>query len=89
MIVAVPYECCYKEGLWRKYQNTDSAAYGGQDYKIDSDFIVGYIDVENKNIVLNPKYNRQHNYGDYLRDNDMFRELLGEVISLKQCFHLY
>lgn len=74
VIVAVPYECCYKEGLWRKYQNTDSAAYGGQDYKIDSDFIVGYIDVENKNIVLNPKYNRQHNYGDYLRDNDMFRE---------------
>ena len=55
VIVAVPYECCYKEGLWRKYQNTDSAAYGGQDYKIDSDFIVGYIDVENKNIEIRTK----------------------------------
>lgn len=74
VIVAVPYECFYKEGLWKKYQDTDSAAYGGQDYRIDSDFIVGYIDVQNKNIVLNPKYNRQHNYKDYLRDNDIFRE---------------
>lgn len=73
-IIAVPYECCYKEGLWRKYKDTDTAAYGGQDYRIDPDFIAGYIDVENKNIVLNPKYNRQHNYDDYLIDNDIFHE---------------
>lgn len=73
-IIAVPYECFYKEGLWRKYQDTDTAAYGGQDYRIDPDFVVGYIDVENKNIVLNPKYNRQHKYNDYLVDNDMFHE---------------
>lgn len=77
VIVAVPYECCYKEGLWRKYQDTDSAAYGGQDYRIDPDFIVGYLDIENKNIVLNPKYNRQHNYNGYLTDNDMFHEQRG------------
>lgn len=35
---------------------------------------MGYIDVENKNIVLNPKYYRQHKYNDYLVDNDMFHE---------------
>lgn len=74
VVIAIPYECFYKEGLWKKYQDTDSAIYGGQDYRIDSDFIAGYIDVYNKDIVLNPKYNRQHNYDDYLKDNDVFRE---------------
>ena len=58
VVIAVPYECFYKEGLWKKFQDTDSAIYGGEDYRIDPDFIVGYIDVYNKDIVLNPKYNR-------------------------------
>lgn len=77
VIVAVPYECCYKTGLWKKYKNTGSSFYGGQDYRIDPDFIVGYLDIENKNIVLNPKYNRKHNYDGYLTDNDMFHEQKG------------
>lgn len=74
VVLAVPYECFYKEGLWRKYQDTGTAIYGGQDYKIDPDFIAGYIDVENKKIVLNPKYNRKHNYEEYLNDYEIFSE---------------
>ena len=54
IILAIPYECFYKEGLWNHFQETNSSAYGGQDYKIDPDFIVGYIDVNSKKIVLNP-----------------------------------
>ena len=76
VIVAIPYECFYKEGLWNHYQNTDLNLYGSQDYKIDPDFIVGYIDVDNKQIVLNPKYNRQHNYTGYVNDYELFREQL-------------
>ena len=74
VILAIPYECYYKEGLWNHFQKTDSSAYGGQDYRIDPDFVVGYIDVENKKIVINPKYNRQHNYEGYVKDNELFKE---------------
>lgn len=74
VIIAVPYECYYKEGLWNHFRETGSSFYGGQDYRIDPDFIVGYLDIEGKNIVINPKYNRQHNYQDYDKDNDLFRE---------------
>lgn len=77
VILAIPYECFYKEGLWNHFGNTDSSAYGGQDYKIDADFVVGYIDVENKRIVRNPKYNRQHNYENYEKDYEIFREQKG------------
>ena len=76
IILAIPYECFYKEGLWNKFQDTNSSAYGGQDYKIDPDFVVGYIDVTQKKIVLNPKYNRQHNYEGYIKDIELFREQL-------------
>lgn len=75
VIVAIPYECFYKEGLWNKYQDTNTFAYGGQDYRIDPDFIAGYIDVTEKKVVLNPKYNRQHDYSNYVKDNDIFREI--------------
>ena len=73
VIIAIPYECFYKEGLWNHFQETNSSAYGGQDYKIDPDFIVGYIDVNNKKIVLNPQYNRNHNYSTYENDRENFR----------------
>ena len=76
VILAIPYECYYKEGLWNNFQDTNSSAYGGQDYRIDPDFVVGYIDVTQKKIVLNPKYNRQHNYEGYEKDYELFREQL-------------
>lgn len=72
VIIAIPYECYYKEGLWNHFANSG----WGQDYRIDSDFIVGYLDVEGKNIVLNPKYNREHNYEGLVEDNDIFHKNL-------------
>lgn len=74
VMIAVPYECYYKEGLWNHFQNTGQAVYGAQDYKIDPDFIVGYLDVSNKKIILNPKYSREHDYTNYEKDNDIFHE---------------
>lgn len=76
VILAIPYECYYKEGLWNKYQDTGLGIYGVQDYKIDPDFIAGYIDVTKKQLVINPKYNRQHNYDGYVKDEEIFREQL-------------
>lgn len=76
VILAIPYECYYKEGLWKKFQETNSSMYGGQDYRIDPDFIFGYIDVTKKQIIVNPKYNRQHNYEGYVKDMELFREQL-------------
>ncbi len=92
VIVAIPYECYYKEGLWNHFQNTDAGAYGIGDYNIDPDFIVGYIDVENKQIILNDKYNRKHDYTGYVKDSELFREQLDmnnsklkqELIELEQ-----
>ena len=74
VIVAVPYECYYKEGLWNHFQKLGKSIYE-QDYKIDPDFIVGYIDVEEKRIAINPKYNRKHNYSKYEKDMELFHEL--------------
>ena len=45
-----------------------------QDYKINPDFIVGYIDVNDKKIVVNPKYNRNHDYTGLVEDMDIYRE---------------
>lgn len=75
-------ECYYKEGLWNHFRNTDTSFYGGQDYRIDSDFIVGYLDAEKKKIVLNPKYNRNHNYEGYVNDNELFHEIKGMTNDL-------
>ena len=67
VIIAVPYECFYKEGLWNHFQKKDNDS---REYKIDPDFIVGYIDVNNKSIIMNKKYNRVHNYTNYVRDKE-------------------
>lgn len=75
VMIAVPYECYYREGLWEHYEETENKIYGSQDYKIPSDFIVGYIDVEKKNIILNSKYNRNHNYSNLEKDNDIYKNL--------------
>ena len=73
--VAIPYECAYKEGLWNKFQNSEETFYG-RDYRIDKDFIVGYIDVSNKQIVLNPNYSRDHSYSGYSKDLELYRPFL-------------
>lgn len=88
VLIAIPYECHYKEGLWEHFRDENNAAYGIYDYRINPEFIVGYIDVEKKQIVLNPNYHRNHDYSntvnDYdickfkmqnIHDNDQFREL--------------
>ena len=74
VIIAVPYECYYKEGLWNHFQKLNGSAYGIADYKIDPDFIVGYIDVLEKRIVINPNYSREHNYSKYEKDMELFHE---------------
>ena len=50
IMIAIPYECYYKEGLWNHYQETGNVMYGAQDYKINPDFIACYIDVDEKEI---------------------------------------
>ena len=74
VILAIPYECYYKEGLWNHYKETKTDSVGEQDYKINPDFVVGYLDIENKKFIYNPKYNRQHNYQGYEKDSDIFKE---------------
>ena len=38
-------------------------------YRLPEEFIVGYIDVQSKNIILNPKYKTEHSYDNvYVRD---------------------
>ena len=75
VLVAIPYECYYKEPLWNHFQDAKMGAYGVADYRIDPDFIYGYIDVNDKKIHLNPKYSRKHKYTDnYTNDNEIFRE---------------
>lgn len=75
VILGIPYECFYKEGLWNKYKDEESEF--SQNYRIDPDFIVGYLDVENKRIVRNPKYSRKHNYEGYVPDNEVFHKREG------------
>lgn len=74
VMIAVPYECYYKEGLWNHYQATDRGMIYSQDYKINPDFVAGYIDVNDKKIVVNPKYNRNHDYTGLVEDMDIYRE---------------
>ncbi len=73
VIVAIPYECYYREGLWERFRESNTV-YGGQDYRINPDFIVGYIDVEGKQIHLNPRYRREHDYTSLMPDMQLFRE---------------
>lgn len=75
VLIAIPYECYYKEPLWNHFQDKKMGAYGIADYRIDPDFIYGYIDINEKKIYLNPKYTRNHNYkNNNTNDNDIFRK---------------
>ena len=41
-------------------------------YKLPAEFIIGYVDVENKTIVNNPLYLSEHTYEDlYVRDSEL------------------
>ena len=73
MILAIPYECYYREGIWTKVDDKVSEL-NRLDYKITPDFIVGYIDVIKKALTLNPQYNRNHNYNGNLPDDCIFFE---------------
>lgn len=73
VLIAIPYECHYKEGLWEHFQDQQKSIYGSYDYRINPEFIVGYIDVEKKKIVLNPNYHRNHDYSNTVKDNDICR----------------
>ncbi len=75
VLIAVPDECFTKFGLWNHFRNLKIMGYTSQNYKIDSEFIFGYIDVINKKIIRNPKYNRQHNYDNYKKDLDVFGKI--------------
>ena len=68
VLIAVPYECYYQEGLWEHFSDDE---YG---YRIKPEFIVGYIDVESKKIVPNPRYKRDHDYTGLEPDADIFHE---------------
>lgn len=74
IMIAIPYECYYKEGLWNHYQETGYVMYGAQDYKINPDFIAGYVDVDEKKIIINLKYNRNHDYTGLVEDTSIYRE---------------
>lgn len=73
VILAIPYECYYREGIWTKVDDKVSEL-NRLDYKITPDFIVGYIDVIKKALILNPQYNRNHNYNGNLPDDCIFFE---------------
>ena len=74
VILAIPYECYYREGIWTKVDDKVSEL-NRLDYKITPDFIVGYIDVIKKALILNPQYNRNHNYNGNLPDAGIFSEI--------------
>lgn len=70
VLVAIPYECFYKEGLWEHYKDSQY----GQNYRIPAEFIRGYVDVPFRKIVLNPKYKRDHDYTGLEPDLDTFHK---------------
>ena len=42
-----------------------------QEYAISPEFIMGYLDIENKAIHINPLYNREHDYTGLIHDMDV------------------
>lgn len=74
VILAIPYECYYREGIWTEVSDKVSEL-DRYDYKITPDFIAGYIDVDQRSLILNSKYNRNHNYDGNLPDYGIFSEI--------------
>ena len=73
VIIGVPYECFYKEGLW-KDKTEDKQYIGDLKYRLNPDFIAGYINVTEKKIVLNLKYNRNHDYTGLKKDLHYYKK---------------
>jgi len=89
VMLAIPYETFYKEGLFTQLSVDNGYSYK---YLINPDFIVGYIDVNTKQIIMNPKYSREHNYEGLMPDmniyhpnpsmtNELIRESLRNTIT--------
>ena len=82
VIIAIPYESFYKEGLWDHYQEGNSYSY---DYRINPDFIAGYIDVENKTDIenyLNDVFYARHNSYWVNTENDLWNLVTENNVTL-------
>ena len=71
VLLAIPYECFYKEPLWEKMDVDDNSLWK---YKIKPEYIVGYIDVSGKKIVKNHNYSRNHDYQNLEYDLDIYHK---------------
>lgn len=75
IMIGVPKECegNRKEALplWKYDEHEEEKAVPTNDYRIPSEFIIGEIDVNNKEIVVNPLYTNQHNYTGLIHDVDL------------------
>lgn len=88
VMLAIPYEAFYKEGLFTQVGVDNGYSYK---YLINPDFIVGYIDVNTKQITMNPKYSREHNYEGLIPDMNIYHpisSMTNELIreSLRNAF---
>ena len=75
VLISIPFECFYQEGLWRHIQDDQFTMNGVGSYCIPSEFILGYVDVEQKKIIINPNYHRQHDYSSLVRDYSIYQKL--------------
>lgn len=87
VLIGVPQECAggYDEAnetgakpLW-EYKPVEGEKSGfEQEYTIKPEFIIGYIDVENRSIVENSAYRTEHDYTGLIRDTDIAYKLYPE-----------
>lgn len=70
VMLAIPYECLYKSGLWHHDGGNSPYEMG---YRISEDFVLGYIDVVNKTFVMNPKYRSVHDFTSLVFDMDIYK----------------
>lgn len=96
VLVGVPNECCggYNideetgaKPLW-EYKPTLGEKTGyEQEYTIKPEFIIGYINVEKKEILSNTTYTTEHDYTGLKRDTDVTYEVSKETeIEVEQEF---
>lgn len=79
VLVGIPDECAgvydeiSKTGVKPLWELHDSEERYEKHYTINSEFILGYIDVEKKEIVQNPNFSLSHNYEGLEFDTDISR----------------
>lgn len=71
VMLGIPYECFYKSGLWKHNEKAQSSY--ELSYQLPPEFVLGYIDVDNKTIVMNPKYKSGHDFTGLVPDLDIYR----------------